>query len=50
MSVGDESGRVCGGHLNRACISATCEMVIDLIEGKVDRVFDEAVGLNLLSF
>ena len=50
MSAGDESGHVFGGHLNRACISATCEMVIDLIDGKVDRVFDETVGLNLLSF
>ncbi len=50
MSAGDESGHVFGGHLNRACISATCEMVIDLIDGKVDRAFDETVGLNLLSF
>jgi len=50
MSVGDTQGHVLGGHLNRAVISATCEMVIQVISGQVDRAFDEAVGLNLFSF
>lgn len=48
MSVGDEKGLVYGGHLNKAIVSATCEMVIQVINGKVDRYFDEEVGLNLL--
>ena len=50
MSAGDTEGRVHGGHLNRAVISATCEMVIRIIPGEVDRQKDENVGLNLLKF
>lgn len=50
MSAGDAQGRVFGGHLNEAIISATCEMVIEVIDGQVDRVRDESVGLNLFHF
>ena len=50
MSAGDEQGRVFGGHLNEAIVSATCEMVIEVIDGQVDRVRDESVGLNLFHF
>ncbi len=50
MSAGNEKGQVFGGHLNKAIISATCEMVITLIEGRVDRRFEEEVGLNLFQF
>ena len=35
--------------LNAAVISATCELVVDLIEGEVGRRFAEYIGLNLLS-
>lgn len=50
MSVGNEKGEVFGGHLNKAIVSATCEMVITIISGIVDRYYDEEVGLNLLKF
>lgn len=50
MSAGNEKGEVFGGHLNRAVISATCEMVIHVIDGKVDRYHDEEIGLNLFRF
>lgn len=50
MSAGDTEGHVFGGHLNRAVISATCEMVIRVIDGQVDRKFDENIGLNLFAF
>lgn len=50
MSAGNEKGQVFGGHLNKAIISATCEVVITLIEGRVDRRFEEKVGLNLFQF
>ena len=50
MSAGDAEGRVFGGHLNRAVVSATCEMVLQTIDGTVDRAFNEDVGLNLFKF
>ena len=50
MSAGNEKGQVFGGHLNRAIVSATCEMVLTVIDGTVERWFDEEVGLNLFQF
>ena len=50
MSAGDSEGRVFGGHLNAAVVSATCEMVIRVIPGKVERAPDPGTGLNLFKF
>lgn len=50
MSAGDVAGHVFGGHLNEAVVSATCEMVIHVLEGNVDRSFSEEIGLNLFDF
>ena len=50
MSAGNDKGEVFGGHLNRAVVSATCEMFIEIIEGKVNRYYDEDIGLNLFKF
>jgi len=50
MSAGDGTGKVFGGHLNRAVVSATCEAVIRVIDGRVERVLDPEVGLNLFRF
>lgn len=49
MNAGNELGQVFGGHLNRAVISATCEMIITIIDGKVDRFRDDELGLNLFN-
>lgn len=50
MSAGGTDGSVVGGHLNRATVSATCEMFITVLAGTVERRFDDNVGLNLLDF
>ena len=50
MSAGDSKGRVFGGHLTRAVVSATCEMIVELSEGIVERKLNEDVGLNLFDF
>lgn len=50
LSAGDKENKVYGGHLNKAIVSATCEMFIQVIEGKVERKFDEEIGLNLFKF
>ena len=50
MSDGNEKGEVFGGHLNRAMISATCELVIQVVDGTVERRFDPEIGLNVFKF
>lgn len=52
MSAGDEQGHVFGGHLNRAVVCGTCEMVITLLDGTVERKIDTEYGsgLNIFSF
>ena len=47
MSAGNEKGEVFGGHLNQAYVSATCELVINIINGSIDSYFDKQVGLNV---
>jgi uncharacterized protein len=46
-TLSDASYAAFGGHLNSAVISGTCEVIIDIVDGEVDRVFSEEVGLNL---
>lgn len=50
LSAGDDKGNVVGGHLNRAVISATAEIFVRVIPGKVNRKFSEKIGLNLFDF
>jgi predicted DNA-binding protein with PD1-like motif len=38
-----------GGHLTSAVISATFEGIIDIIDGQINRDYNDEVGLNLLS-
>lgn len=50
MSAGNEYGKVMGGHLNEAHVSATCEIVVRVVEGSVGRAFSDEIGLNLFEF
>lgn len=50
IAAGDEEGHVHGGHLNRATISATAEIQIQVIDGEIGREFSQEIGLNLFKF
>ncbi|MBQ4423959.1 MAG: DNA-binding protein [Clostridia bacterium] len=50
LSAGNGDCEVFGGHLNRAVVSVTCEMVIRVLDGAVDRSPDPETGVNLLRF
>ena len=50
LSAGNKNCAVVGGHLNRAVVSVTCEMVIRIIPGAVDRRPNPETGINLLHF
>lgn len=43
-------GKCIGGHLNKAIISATSEIIINKINGNIGRKFSEEIGLNLFEF
>ena len=45
-----EDCRCMGGHLNKARISVTCELVIRPLSGTVGRIPDEETGINLMAF
>lgn len=47
-TAGRADGAVIGGHLKRAVISATCELVLHTVYGRVPRFYDECTGLNLM--
>lgn len=50
LSIADIDQKCFGGHCNMAVVSATCELVINGIEGEIDRKFSGDIGLNLVDF
>lgn len=50
MCAVGKDGVVVGGHLNNATVSTTCEMIIDIIDGKVERKRNPVIGLNVFKF
>lgn len=48
ITLCDDRHRSFGGHLNTAIVSATCECIIDSIEGVIERFTDKETGLNLV--
>lgn len=51
MTIGNPATEEChSGHLNKAIISATAELTVRTVSAKVERRFDEAVGLNIYDF
>ncbi len=49
-TFGDLAGKVIGGHLNEAVVSATCELFVRKVEGHVGRRLDPETGLNIFDF
>ena len=50
VTVCDAQLNAHGGHANELRVSATCEMVVRVIDGAVGRRADDRVGLNVLEF
>jgi len=50
INFSDVSLQTYGGHLVRCMISATCEIILTVINGEVDRKLNDEIGLNLFSF
>lgn len=46
-NISDSEHKSFGGHLNSAVISGTFEAIIDVIDGEVERKFNDQLGLNL---
>lgn len=46
-TLADASYRAVGGHLTSAVVSGTCEVFVTVLDGRVMRVFDAGVGLNV---
>ena len=50
ITAADTEGRAIGGHLNRCVIGITCELVLTVVNGTVDRRRNEAMGFNMMEF
>lgn len=45
----DEKGLCVGGHVKKMIVSATCELIIEVFEGKIARESNQDIGLNLMN-
>ncbi len=51
ITIGDvKKNEVYAGHLNRAVVGATAEIIVSVIDGEIDRQKDDSIGLNLFKF
>jgi len=51
MVVGNvDTGEVHAGHLNKGIVALTGEFFLHKIDGAVDRIYSEEIGLNLIRF
>lgn len=47
-SFSNKEMQLVAGHVKRLVVSATCEIVLMAMNGKLEREFSEEIGLNLL--
>ena len=45
--ISDKTGKAFGGYLNKAIISTTAKIIIDVIEEDIDKEFSDSIGLNI---
>lgn len=50
ISAAADGANVVGGHLKRAVVNLTAEIFVRVIDGKVSRQFNEAMGFNQMIF
>lgn len=50
MSISDNKFYTYGGHLTKAVVSSTAEIIINVINGQLNRRYDEETKLDLLNF
>ncbi|MGI6076943.1 MAG: PPC domain-containing DNA-binding protein [Fastidiosipilaceae bacterium] len=50
VNIASFDGKTYGGHLNKATVSATAEIIVRTFEGEIGRQFDNEIGLNLFKF
>ena len=50
ITCGRSDGSAIAGHLNEAKISLTCEIFVDIIDGKILRGHDKDLGIDVISF
>ncbi len=50
LAAADASNCVIGGHLNEAVISGVGELVITMLDGRLERGFSPEIGLNVYRF
>ena len=47
-SFGDSEYTPKAGHVKKLIVSATCEITVQVLQGKLERAYDEKTGLNIL--
>lgn len=50
VTLSDKKGHAFGGHLKQCRISATSEVFVQVVDGRVDRTHNQDLGLNELTF
>lgn len=48
ITVANRSFQVLGGHLVSAVVSGACEIFIHAIDGRIERTFNNTIGLNIM--
>lgn len=49
-TVAGDNYKALAGHMAKAEISLTGEIIIDAVKGKIEKTYDKATGLNLMDF